>query len=277
MHIKIGVSAISLAALFAISPALAADTGRPAVSAPNGKIAIRGGSQDSGGSVFGDFAYTMPLGHSFGLQLDGVLGYFGQTDDGVARGAAHLFWRNPDVGLLGFYGAATTVAGSEVYQFGGEGHLYFGRASLEGKIGWEDASLDDGAFGTATAAVYFTDNLRAWTGVRYSGFQDDNNIGPGQISVRGPGTVGVLGLEYQTNFLGEGRQAASLFAEGRFSDDGYRAVWGGVRIYFGESKSLIRRHREDDPGTDIPDLTEVVQSLPAPSSTSTPPPPPPSK
>ncbi len=47
--------------------------------------------------------------------------------------------------------------------------------------------------------------------------------------------------------LGHGIMA-SLFAEGRIGEDDYHGVWGGVRFYFGQhDKTLIRRHREDDP------------------------------
>ena len=39
---------------------------------------------------------------------------------------------------------------------------------------------------------------------------------------------------------------ASLFVEGRAGE--YTGVWGGLKMYFGKSdKTLIRRHREDDP------------------------------
>ena len=40
----------------------------------------------------------------------------------------------------------------------------------------------------------------------------------------------------------------ALFAEGRIGEDDFQGVWGGIRFYFGQKdKSLIRRHREDDP------------------------------
>ncbi len=270
-HYLITVSAVALAVA---SPAIAAEslnrTGAPAVSAPNGKAAIRGGAQDGDGGVYGDVAYTMPLGHSFGLQLDGVLGYFGKTDDGVARGAAHLFWRDPGIGLLGVYGSATSVDSSEFHQIGVEAQAYLGRLSLEGKLGAEEADLDDGSFWTATAAYYFTDNLRVWAGSRHSNFRDDNKIAPGQVGVRGPGHVGVIGLEYQTKWTDD-RRGVALFGEGRFGKDDYNAVWAGVRLYFGPNKSLIRRHREDDPGTDIPDLIEIVEPLPPPTAPASPP------
>ena len=41
---------------------------------------------------------------------------------------------------------------------------------------------------------------------------------------------------------------AALFAEGRVGEESFHGVWGGLRFYFGQKdKTLIRRHREDDP------------------------------
>ena len=45
-----------------------------------------------------------------------------------------------------------------------------------------------------------------------------------------------------------GKIMGALFAEGRIGEDDFQGVWGGIRFYFGQKdKSLIRRHREDDP------------------------------
>jgi hypothetical protein len=41
---------------------------------------------------------------------------------------------------------------------------------------------------------------------------------------------------------------ASLFAEGWIGEHGHNAVLAGLRVYFGQrDKSLIDRHRQDDP------------------------------
>ncbi|MEZ5890424.1 MAG: hypothetical protein R3D52_09310 [Xanthobacteraceae bacterium] len=43
---------------------------------------------------------------------------------------------------------------------------------------------------------------------------------------------------------------ASLFANGSLLENGDGAVMGGLRVYFGQrDKTLIRRHREDDPSS----------------------------
>jgi hypothetical protein len=47
--------------------------------------------------------------------------------------------------------------------------------------------------------------------------------------------------------MGKGMMAA-LFAEARFGEHSDHGAWGGLRFYFGQKdKTLIRRHREDDP------------------------------
>jgi hypothetical protein len=41
---------------------------------------------------------------------------------------------------------------------------------------------------------------------------------------------------------------ASAFVEGRVGEEGFHGIWGGLKLYFGQSdKPLIARHRRDDP------------------------------
>ena len=41
---------------------------------------------------------------------------------------------------------------------------------------------------------------------------------------------------------------ASAFVEGRFGEDDFHGVWGGLKVYFGPTdKPLIARHRQEDP------------------------------
>ena len=54
--------------------------------------------------------------------------------------------------------------------------------------------------------------------------------------------LGELLLEYQTPING-----LSCFAELAKGDNGYDHALFGLRYYFGKNKSLIKRHREDDP------------------------------
>jgi hypothetical protein len=241
----------SAVALLIASPALADEllsaSGLPAVSGINGKAAIVGGSFDGDGGGLADLSISLPIGHAFGLQVDGLFGYIGGNQEGVAGGAGHLFWRDPGIGLIGGYGAAFSIGGEEFYRYAGEGQLYLGKFALEGFIGGDEADREDGIFWSTIAAYYLSDDLRLMGGARYSNWRDDD--------LGGAGTVGIAGLEYQAHR--SANHGLSMFGEGRTDGDDYHAVFGGVRIYFGEDKSLIRRHREDDPPGGVPDIHDM--------------------
>ncbi len=242
-----------LAFTFSLDQAVADELGLPGVSAPNGKASIFGGADDEDGIIYGSASYSIPLSHRYGLQIDGLFGHVGRVDDELVQGAAHLFWRDPGVGLIGLYGSVLGVSSDEMYRIGGEGHLYLGQISLEGMLGWDEASVDGSLYVSGTLAYYHTDDLRLFGGVKHSDWQDDN--------IAGVGTVGFAGFEYQLASSDTGR-AYSLFAEARIGENDYAAGWGGLRVYFGPHKSLKRRHREDDPFTVVPDLEMVTQPQP---------------
>lgn len=204
----------------------------PAVSGPNGKISGGGiGGVDEFGIVEGSF--SIPLGFIAGLQIDGLAG-FDDEDASIAFGS-HLFWRDPHHGLFGVYGGYANVDIGNVdvnlFAIGLEGQAYLDKFSLEGIAGYEDGNnYDDGIFGIANLAVYPWENLRLFGGIRH--INDE--------------TFGAVGVEYQFSGVLD-IQNASIFAEDRFTDDGDHQFWAGVRVHFGEAKSLLRRHREDDP------------------------------
>ena len=209
----------------------------PAVSQLNGKVAAFGGSQDGG--LFGvTGSLTAPLGHAFGAQIDGMVGS-GRSAAFYGVGG-HLFWRDPAKGLLGLYGSYVSwdlhdggTNGANVGKVGVEGEAYLGRFTLEGLAAYQFATKT-GFAGKAVVAYYPIDNLRFDGGVRY---------------LEGPGAIGVVDAEWQPR-IGSNW---SLFASGSFGDN-YTQALGGLRYYFGDSgKSLIQRHRQDDPGNSLPD------------------------
>ena len=63
----------------------------------------------------------------------------------------------------------------------------------------------------------------------------------------------------------------SLTAEGRIGDSGFVTASLGLKLYFGaEDKTLIRRHREDDPRNRTLDISQAAGSaFTPPPSTST--------
>ncbi|WP_306257915.1 hypothetical protein [Pararhizobium sp. IMCC21322] len=233
----LGLSTASFAADLYVEGAPAIPTVLPAVSGVNGKISVEGGLFDEEGFGALSGSISLPLGQSFGVQIDGSVGTLDEEFFGSAGG--HLFWRDPAYGLLGIYGSFTAIDGidGEVSRIGVEGEYYWNQITLKGVVGAEFIDVDAPAnydetnfFAFSDLSYYAMDDLELSVGHRYTGEKH----------------ALALGVEYQLNqqVFSSG---VSLFAEGRIGEDNYQGAWAGVRMYLGDNKSLIRRHREDDP------------------------------
>lgn len=241
----------------------------PAVDGINGKAEALGGTlghKTLGGAAG---AFTVPLGYQYGAQIDLQGGSLGGGGFGSIGG--HAFWRNPGSGLLGAYVSHTywdsAFGGVHVTQVGGEGEYYFGRWTLQGVAGVEfgdSASrstasivtvvppvggkfgLPAGTISTATfiqgydvktqffdqinLKYYFQDNWATYIGHRYLGGQNALALGS------------EWALPVNNTIM------ASAFVEGRIGSGNSQGVWLGLKAYFGQrNKTLIERHRQDDP------------------------------
>lgn len=209
----------------------------PAVSGLNGKISLEGGALDEEGFAALKGSVSMPIGHRYGLQLDGSVGILDEDFFGGVGG--HLFWRDPSYALLGIYGSYTAVEAldGDIGRLGVEGEYYWNQFTIKGVIGAEFIDIDPptnysetNVFAFSDLSYYANDNLELSVGHRYTGEKH----------------ALALGVEYQINqqVFASG---VSLFAEARIGEDEYQGAWAGMRMYLGDDKSLIRRHREDDP------------------------------
>lgn len=230
----------------------------PAVSEPNAKISAGGGALAGEPLYYLDGSVALPLGDQFGLQIDGLVGTL--DDDGFAGGAGHVFWRDPSFALIGIYGSGfASTAGTDytLANVGVEGALYMGAFSIEGTVGAQFSDeLDNTAFGSATLAVYPIDDLRLYGGYRY--WFEESSL--------------AAGFEWQLPGQNDNSLNFALYGDARFRDDDEILGFGGVRIYFGSQKSLIRRHREDDPGPLLPEDLFIIERLLANTAAAAPPP-----
>jgi hypothetical protein len=246
----------------------------PAVDGVNGKLDAFGGGYNRGAIGGMGGSLSLPLGQSFGTQIDGL----GADLGGSAYGsiADHLFWRNPSAGLIGLYGNYAHydgASGVNIVQGAAEGEAYINNFTIRALAGVEGGNSGTFNFGTQKFNVqtrffdkvnfeyYATENTRFYVGHRYQGGINAAAAGAEQMFHTGGG------------------MAVSAYVEGRLGEDNYKAIWGGIRVYFGGAdKSLIRRSREDDPGNWEPDslfsLSSNVKTTPA---TPAPAPPPPAK
>ena len=228
------------------SVSMAADvetvTSLPAVSGPNGKVEIGAGWADlddiGSDEVFrGAAAFSFPVGDIFGIQADVYA--VDALDETTVGGAIHAFTRDPNSYLLGVYGGYADAGSANAWYVGPEAELYLDNISIEAIAGYvdvSDSSFDNNFYALADLAFYATDNFRLSIGASsVAGFE-----------------MGRAGLEW---FMGDTGLPASLKLDGRVGENGFTSVTAGVSLYFGgEDKSLIRRHREDDPpvyGVDI--------------------------
>ena len=213
---------------------------RPAVSGLNTRLGMAGGVIDDTGLLSMTGSVTVPLGYRGGLQLDGATGF--TNHEVFGGGALQAFWRDPSIGLIGAYGSysfsqsfvRSPIGGPagmlSVAHAGMIGELYLGPVSIEGLAGWEGGSLRDRFFDMVDVAVYPDDDLRLSAGHRYLG--GDHSY--------------VFGGEYQLPLAS--RAGVALFARAEFGAFGGDSFLLGARLYLGpRPKSLIARHREDDP------------------------------
>jgi hypothetical protein len=240
------VSTTVVAAAFG-SQAFAADVtvmDLPAVSAFNGKIEASGGFADlkgiHGTGLFsGGAALSMPLGDKIGLQTD--LTVDRALHNTSIGGAAHLFTRDPHSYLLGAYGGVADLGPANIAWIGGEGELYMNNVSIEMLGGYMNVKPDgknhkNKAFAIADFGYYATDNFRMTLGASsIAGFNS-----------------GHAGFEYMLD-----SSPFSITGDVRAGESGFIAAKIGGAFYFGgneEGKSLIRRHREDDPRIRFQDI-----------------------
>lgn len=236
----------------------------PAVDGFNAKWEALGGSL-GGKRLYGSRgAFTVPLGSVAGLQIDGAIGKL--DGDRFFTVAPHLFWRNPNQGLIGLYASYTDwdrFGGVHAAQAAIEGERYFGRWTVQGIAGveWGNTASNTsvatslvapgagGVPGVVTTNVftegynvqtrffdqvnlkyYFTDNFAGYLGHRYLGGQNALALGGEAALPLGKGVM------------------ASAFVEARLGEHANNGIWGGFRFYFGrKDKTLMARHRQDDP------------------------------
>lgn len=206
----------------------------PAVSAPNAKIAFEAGALDLPAPAFLSHAagtLTLPLGDRFGLQADLSLA---AAPGFSAGGALHLFTRDPQGYLLGGALGLVRTPGALVVAAGPEAELYFDRWTLEAWGGLSYVHPAGGPdrvapFVMADVATYPIDNLRLSLGL---------SLVDGYGALHG-------GAEYLLEGAG---LPLALTADARLGADGAVRASLGLKAFLGGTpKSLLRRHREDDP------------------------------
>jgi len=215
---------------------IVAAASEPAVSGVNGKLdanygAInRSSTRGIGGTI------SVPLGHRFGAQFDGIYQHGFSTN--IYGLGTHFFARDPSKGLIGLAFSGTISQKFTDVIVGVESEYYFKKVTLGAVAGWDnyDSHVATTFPGLAThqnfvaarvyAAIYPMDDLMVR--IEYQSRFNHNFY--------------MAHVEWQTPVNG-----VAVFADGGVGENGYAHLMGGVRVYFGGSKPLKDRHRKDDP------------------------------
>ncbi|STX28168.1 Uncharacterised protein [Legionella beliardensis] len=178
---------------------------------------------------FGRLAGDLPLTHSLGLQIEGLKG--GVNHQSLTSVEGILFWRNPAYGLLGPRVDYTDFHRLEQYLYAAHGEGYFNTLTIRAEGGGISAHChgrdQSSGYAELDAHWYVMPNL-------------DLNIGGAIAKERSAGQVG---FEFQPGLAV--LPGLSVLADFRAGDHNLRYASLGLRYYFADTKSLIRRHRED--------------------------------
>jgi hypothetical protein len=213
----------------------------PAVSEINGKVNYSGGSMNSAEGHNFDGSITFPISHQFGFQADALYSRIGEQD--FYGGAGHLFWRNPDVGLIGLTGGYLTRKGVDTFQTGVEGEYYLDRFTFGCFAGVGSISYDSPVPFIDTDPTRFVGRISANYYVL-----DDLRVGASYVTAFHDNLV-KLEAEYQTPIRG-----VALTAEVARGNHDYDHWLVGLRYYFGGNKKLNARQRQDDPPSLMPQI-----------------------
>lgn len=186
-------------------------------------------------------ALPIPFIPSLGVQLDLGIGRYRKDYTSAASGL-HVFYRDPNSGLIGVYGDWGYVDNEHGGRVGLEFSSYQDRWSVDILAGVQFGQHFLTEFvDEVDVTYYFTDNFKGSIGHR----------------LMSRGHVANVAVEYAPTNNGW-----SVYGEAEIGEDDYDAVWGGLRYSFGSSsgKSLIERDRQSDPIVRIPrNLASLTQ------------------
>jgi hypothetical protein len=185
--------------------------------------------------------------HDFGVQLDGALGDVG--GNALKGVGGHAFYRDPSQGLAGVTAERGWYANQYFNRVGAEGELYRGDITYSAAAGYQNGFVNHGEYTNLDVSWYLDDNFSVTPGFRNS---EDHDWGQ-------------VAAEWQPGVIKEA-PSLTLFASAGAGNYGYAFGLAGFRYYFGDDKTLIDRHRQDDPASSIEnDLTSnASQFAPAP-------------
>ena len=212
-----------------------------AVSEVNGKVSYAGGGMNSSDGHNFEGSVSFPIADKFGLQVDAL--YSRIDSDDFYGGGGHLFWRDPNIGLIGLAGGYLFHEDVDTFQVGIEAEYYLKQFTF-------GAFAGVGSINYSTAVPFIDTSPTHFVGRAFADWyaSDDLRVGVSCLTAFENYLVKAE-AEYQTPIAG-----LALTAEVAAGKNDYDHWLLGLRYYFGGKKSLKERHREDDPRSLMPQI-----------------------
>ena len=219
-----------------------------AVDGFNASLGFMGSSLDgtANGMITASFATPLPYTTSFGFQADLAFGYYdGNTTSSSTAGAGHLFWRDPEKGMIGAYADWALLGIYHSGRIGIEASRYIGPWSIDGMVGMEfGQNVYTKLIDEVDISYHFDENFKASIGHRLTS----------------RGHMANIGFEKQ---FGEFRGSAlSVFGEAEVGEDNFTQAFAGIKIALGHESgsTLMQRDRQSGVRVRIPrNLSSISQ------------------
>ena len=233
---------------------------------------ISGNDGEFSGGVLPSIGFR--LGGVATVQMDGMVA--SHLKDTVFAGAGHIGIKateNLSIGAYGSYTHFDAVPKLDTYRIGGEAVYHAGRVSVSVLAGYEHsdrATVVAGSIPGFTVLDRYGKSGSFFSMADVSFYPSDNwSLTAGHRFV-GRRHAAALGTEKA--FAGSG---LSLFAEGRIGEQGYAAVWTGIRIKFGRRGPSLQASDQSGYINRLKDELFVPANTRSRTLVAPPPPPPP--
>ncbi|MBL3588978.1 MAG: hypothetical protein JMN24_04170 [gamma proteobacterium endosymbiont of Lamellibrachia anaximandri] len=169
--------------------------------------------------------YSLSLSDSYSLQIDRTLGNF--EDDSVTGLGGHVFWSDPQQGLLDASASTLQWGTANVNRFGLDGKWYNSITTLSGGVEYQTGDVDNQFNLFADIGLYPFEIL---------------SIQGGAAQINGE-PMGHLGFEVQP--AADSMPGLTLMGSAAMGKNDHEYIFLGLRYAFGSNGRLIDRHRNN--------------------------------
>ena len=194
----------------------------------------------------------MPLSHSWGAQVD--MATANHDAGNISFVGGHLFWRQPETGLLGILGSKHSSTLGDTDELGFQAEKFFTNFTLRAELGYQSYNrsvlkLNNGLPLSPDAAKYslgkLSEDEHFWA-LKGSWYLTDDIVAYA-MAERNIGRNGDTSIGFEWQIGSADRAGYSIYSEVKDIDHHGKQALFGLRVYFDGKKNLKMRHRTADP------------------------------